>query len=340
MNEAHPISNVKLESIVTDPRQRAQLNQMAAAIAKEVATVEARLDSAVRHALNAGKLLCKAKSLAGHGNWLAWFEASQFSFSESSAQRYMRLYRQWPNIMPRIKNMAQLTINGALELVSDQETSSPNGTNQAEQIETAKGTLLIPSDQQTSSPAAPNKGKIMALRQTLAPLSVASANKTFDGWLTPNAVADAAVEMLGVIDLDPASDGQHIPAERHLTLAEDGLAASNAWHGRVFLNPPVSSPTIDCFMDRLVEEQRAGKVTEGIALVPALTDAPWMRKLRSCVRCFIARPELGQFDHAPGPLVALYVGERHERFCQCFSILGDVFVPYRAGGNSATTILV
>ena len=60
-----------------------------------------------------------------------------------------------------------------------------------------------------------------------------------DEHVTPLEVANAARQVLEVIELDPASDALAntiIRARRIYTKKDDGLA--QPWHGRVFLNPP------------------------------------------------------------------------------------------------------
>jgi hypothetical protein len=60
-----------------------------------------------------------------------------------------------------------------------------------------------------------------------------------DSWMTPTWLIEASREVLGGIDLDPASSEEanlRVGAERFFTREEDGL--SNHWHGKVFLNPP------------------------------------------------------------------------------------------------------
>lgn len=77
-----------------EPREQAQLRQITAGIKESMARAEARLRSSVKYALKAGKLLCDAKEIVPSRQWLRWFEASDFNFSESSANRYMRLHRR------------------------------------------------------------------------------------------------------------------------------------------------------------------------------------------------------------------------------------------------------
>ena len=59
-------------------------------------------------------------------------------------------------------------------------------------------------------------------------------------WYTPPSVIDRVLAVLGHIDLDPCAEpGRRVPATVHLTAEEDGL--TRAWHGRVYLNPPMGA---------------------------------------------------------------------------------------------------
>ena len=48
-----------------------------------------------------------------------------------------------------------------------------------------------------------------------------------DKWNSPYHIVDRAVDLLGVIDLDPCSNSvssPNVPARRHYTVADDGLS--------------------------------------------------------------------------------------------------------------------
>src|SRR5260221_11377 len=58
-------------------------------------------------------------------------------------------------------------------------------------------------------------------------------------WYTPARYIEAAREVMGGIDLDPAScemANRTVKATRYYSIRDNGLAQE--WHGRVWLNPP------------------------------------------------------------------------------------------------------
>src|SRR2546430_17584816 len=58
-------------------------------------------------------------------------------------------------------------------------------------------------------------------------------------WYTPSKYIETAREVLGSIDLDPAScelANRTVKADKYYTKEDDGL--SKEWHGNVWLNPP------------------------------------------------------------------------------------------------------
>ena len=113
-----------------------------------------------------------------------------------------------------------------------------------------------------------------------------------DDWCTPIEYVDAVREVLGAIDLDPATNeyGQSIiGASTFYTKQDDGLV--HEWHGRVFLNPPYSVPMIDKFASKLLAEYMTGNVTEAIVLTNNSTETQWFQGLLSAcqVVCFPSR---------------------------------------------------
>lgn len=97
-------------------------------------------------------------------------------------------------------------------------------------------------------------------------------------WYTPVEYINAAKEVMGGIDLDPASSATAqlvVDADRFFTIDDDGL--QKRWGGRVWLNPPYSQPAIQDFMEKFANEVHAGHIDEGIVLTHNYTDTKWFQ---------------------------------------------------------------
>lgn len=73
--------------------------------------------TAIDHALCAGENLLKAKAAAGHGNWRTWLSQNT-ALTERIAQRYMQLARNRADLVAKAATMADLTVTGAVELLT------------------------------------------------------------------------------------------------------------------------------------------------------------------------------------------------------------------------------
>jgi DNA polymerase-1 len=163
-------------------------------------------------------------------------------------------------------------------------------------------------------------------RNRLGPLlSSASAE-----WYTPPEILGVVRECLGPIELDPCSNSHatpNVPARRHFTAAEDGLARE--WPARtLFLNPPYGR-TINAWVGKLLDEYAAGRVQEAMALVPARTDTAWFRPLFAFPICYIrGRLKFSGGPHpAPFPSALVYLGPHPERFRAAVAGLGSLTFP-------------
>ncbi len=152
-----------------------------------------------------------------------------------------------------------------------------------------------------------------------------------DEWYTPPQYVEAAREVMGGIDLDPASNdiaAQWINATSYYTIHDNGLAKS--WEGRVWMNPPYSQPLVSQFFEKLLNEFEKGAVSEAIALTNNNTDTAWFHRVMQDVQalCFTrgrikflfeginkkGRPTQGQ--------VFYYLGPAPQRFVEVFSQFG------------------
>jgi hypothetical protein len=108
-----------------------------------------------------------------------------------------------------------------------------------------------------------------------------------EGWYTPAPYIGAVIEVMGGIDLDPASSEaaqQTVGAFQVFTLADDGL--THPWLGRVFLNPPYEAQKILKFTAKLVTEYQSGRVTEAILLTNSATETKWFQAAADACNAF------------------------------------------------------
>jgi len=102
---------------------------------------------------------------------------------------------------------------------------------------------------------------------------------TGDEWHTPPEYIEVARAVLGVIELDPASSDrarETVKAERYFTREDDGLRQE--WHGRVWLNPPYSQPSITNFVNKMLSDRAEGRVSAAIMMTNNCTDASWFQQ--------------------------------------------------------------
>ena len=150
-------------------------------------------------------------------------------------------------------------------------------------------------------------------------------------WYTPPEYIEAARQVMGDIDLDPASSeiaNKTVHAATFYTQEDDGLLYD--WTGRVWCNPPYASHLIGLFANKLAEHVKRGDVSEACVLVNNATETAWFNALldlASCV-CFIrGRVKFIDMDgKASGaPLqgqAVLYIGPNAEAFGKAFSDFG------------------
>ncbi len=146
-------------------------------------------------------------------------------------------------------------------------------------------------------------------------------------WYTPPHIIDKVIDLFIDIDLDPCSNSMvnpSIPALKHFTKEENGL--SKEWYGKVYMNPPYGRD-ISHWVDKVIQEYRAGRVTEAILLVPSRTDTKWFGKLNDYCFCFV-RGRLkfsGVKNAAPFPNAVVYMGVNSNNFINHFSDIGGIF---------------
>lgn len=161
-------------------------------------------------------------------------------------------------------------------------------------------------------------------------------NSGCNEWYTPEKYINLAREVLGEIDIDPAScefANETVNARLFYSEEDDGL--TKPWRGRVWMNPPYSADLIARFAEKFVREYRNGNITEGIVLVNNATETGWFSELAGAASavCF-PRGRIrynSQTRESLAPLQGqafLYFGGGRERFLQVFSEIGWGAVVY------------
>lgn len=140
---------------------------------------------------------------------------------------------------------------------------------------------------------------------------------------TPSQLVDAARQVLGEIDLDPASSAaanKVVQAKSFFTVRTNGL--KRRWRGRVFLNPPFDDwPTWVAKLDR---ELASGRVREAIVVGPANISAfrPLLKRngllLVPDARPRYYDPDSEKLVDPPFGSLVCYVGRRRDQFVSVF----------------------
>jgi ParB family chromosome partitioning protein len=155
-------------------------------------------------------------------------------------------------------------------------------------------------------------------------------------WYSPADIVEAARDVLGSIDLDPAScdiANGTVKASRIYTADDDGLA--HDWRGNVFLNPPYRQPDIAQFAAKFANHAKAGDI-RGIVLTNNCTDTRWFSDLASVAtaycfprfRCRYWQPDRDASTALQGQVI-VYAGPEPDAFCRRFATLGLVVRPWR-----------
>ncbi len=148
-------------------------------------------------------------------------------------------------------------------------------------------------------------------------------------WYTPEPYIIAARDVMGTIDLDPASSAtanEVVQATTYTTAEQNGLR--KRWLGTVWMNPPYARPLIDQFCAKLAEHYSAGEVTAAVVLVNNATETGWFHALAE-VASAICFPRHRVKFWAPGKVSAplqgqavIYLGDDPEGFCKRFVEFG------------------
>ena len=176
-------------------------------------------------------------------------------------------------------------------------------------------------------------------------MNVQHSSKSFR-WFTPIPLVEAAREVLGTIDLDPASEpeaNEIILATRIITEAENALNPNTPWRlegetaRKGILNPPggkvKNKSRAALFWQRTLDEYYKGNIESLIFFSFSLNllrtsqqCTEWVLDFPTCIfRSRIAyRDPEGKSDSPPADSMAILVGKGTLKFNEVFSNFGRV----------------
>lgn len=159
-----------------------------------------------------------------------------------------------------------------------------------------------------------------------------SKNTGENEWYTPPEYINAAVDVMGGIDTDPASSviaNKAIGATEFYTIADDGL--NQDWYGRVWLNPPYAKGLVEKFVDKLLIEYRRENTTEAIILTNNASETSWYQRLGTAqamsmpkTRIQFWQPNTRETATGLQGQTFHYLGENADKFVKRFALFGRV----------------
>ena len=307
------IAGASTSSLSSDFENR--LPRLKSEIEREHLSVLRHQGTALMHAVQAGQLLLSVKSALSKGyfhNWLVTnFQGGQASLSIRTAQRYMRIAENFPEILERLRSLSAAT--RASRPVTDMAL--------LENVSIRKALGMMSTAGQ-ANPKSITQNKSLAVSEC--------------ELATPDAIVQASVAFLGSITLDPCAsptNPTHVPAESVWNLENDGLDPNNKWTGKVFVHPPRIG-TID-WVQRTVAEYQAKNIESALVMLPAVCDTPEFLELDPFPRVFIRE----RIPPLTRPYVVAYVGpaDRTRLLAQAFQGLGSVFVPWTFNKSRTTS---
>jgi hypothetical protein len=291
---------------------------------------------AFAHRAACGITLGEIQVALGRGHYGKWLAAHLPTVSRRTIQRWQKDAKRWPKFCKAVAkqagrnatSMSHLGPEDVLEILGEEESGKIlDGLGQSEDGAVV-GSHTKKGREQT------DQAEVVSSDDSAVRINVATEQAE---WITPQAILNQVLKLLGHIDLDPCSSEsapRHVPASQYYTANDDGLIAP--WQGHVFLNPGLS-PMLDRWVKRAVHEVVAGHAKQVLLLLPALTDADWAADLQPYPRAFLyVRPQV--FVPASNtpvtlahPLMIVHISatDRTADFADHIGVIGDVFVPFR-----------
>lgn len=307
-----------------------------------------------------GEKLIQVKGRLPHGQFGPWLD-EEFGWSNRTAQQFMSVPRSFKSenfsdldagtsalyklaapstpeearqeAIQRSKDGEHIGNSDAEEIVDRHKDPAPS---QGEEIEPEEaGFLPSPRDDAQDKPerlGGPSEAHTG--NEEDEPANVHVANNSGDPeWYTPEKYIEAARDVLGSIELDPASSelaNEHVQAAQYYTEEEDGL--EQPWGGKVWLNPPYSSGLIEPFTRKLCGAYNRGDVPEAVLLVNNATETKWFQRVLQhasavCLpkgRIRYINPDREETNSPLQGQAFLYLGDALGQFANTFEQFGTI----------------
>lgn len=149
-------------------------------------------------------------------------------------------------------------------------------------------------------------------------------------WYTPKKFIDAARNVMGSIDLDPASSeiaNKVIQSTKIYTEQDSGLV--HPWSGNVWMNPPYNNSLVGEFTRKLIEDLPS--INQACVLVNNATETRWFDHIVTKCDVMCAVKGRIKFLHENGEAtgsslqgqVIMYFGKNSDKFIKEFKVFGS-----------------
>lgn len=117
------------------------------------------------------------------------------------------------------------------------------------------------------------------MREAVKKAHVAN-NSGNNEWYTPPKFIELARQVMGGIDLDPATSevaNRVVQAPKIFTAEDDGR--TQQWNGRVWMNPPYAQPLMGDFAEAVASKYESGEIEQACILVNNGTETQWFQRM-------------------------------------------------------------
>lgn len=177
-------------------------------------------------------------------------------------------------------------------------------------------------------------GAYTRFKETKTPAQLIVSSNSNE-WYTPKKYIKAAKQVMGGIDVDPATcdkANETVGAKKIYTKDDDGLQYD--WPGLVWLNPPYGR-LVKKFVGKLIEQYEGGITKEAVLLINShATDTKWFQPLWDYILCFTDHRVnfISPTDDSPAGSthgsIFVYMGHNKQKFAEVFREFGKVVVVY------------